>query len=61
MSNKIKIVSDGTASGTRVHAGNTEIDSITKIEFDPICPGGVVSVKLTFCNVELDVVAKLAE
>lgn len=60
MGNKLRIISDGTASGTRVYAGDVEIDEITKIEFLPIEPMGIVEVKLTFKVVELDVVAELA-
>lgn len=60
MTNKLKIVSDGTAMGTHVYAGNIEIEGISKIEFLPILPMGVIEVKLTFKVVELDVVAELA-
>lgn len=60
MSTKLKIISDGTAMGTHVYAGDVEIEGITKIEFEPILPMGIVEVKLTFKVVELDVVAELA-
>lgn len=57
--NKLKIVSDGTARGTRVYAGNTEITGIARIEVLPINPGGLVSAVLTFPAVALDLVAEL--
>ena len=55
----IKIISDGTAAGTRVYAGDTEITGISKIEIKPIMPGGLVECSLHFERVELDSVAGL--
>ena len=57
--NKLKIVSDGTALGTHVYAGNTEINGISCIKILPINPGGLVSAVLTFPVVALDLVADL--
>jgi hypothetical protein len=61
MTQKLKIVSDGTAVGTRVHAGGVELTDVVKIEIDKIEFGTVVKAKITFINVELDVVAELAK
>lgn len=61
MTNKLKIVSDGTAIGTHVHAGGVEITNITEIEIDKIEVGSVVKAKITFIGVELDIVAELAK
>jgi hypothetical protein len=58
MSDRIRIVSDGTAHGTRVlNADGEPIPGVTKIEIEPLEPCGIVRAKLTFHFVELDVVA----
>lgn len=61
MKNKIRIVSDGTAQGTKVFAcginGEVEIGNITRIELLPIEPGGVLQARLTISRVEVDVLA----
>jgi hypothetical protein len=59
--NKIKIISDGTALGTMVHAGGTVISGIQKIEIFPIVPSGMVTARITFILPELDVIAALSD
>ncbi len=67
MSNKIRILSNGTAAGTKVFACNREngidvqIDGVTKIEILPVQPGDLVKVRLELLNVELDLMADLVE
>jgi hypothetical protein len=46
MSN-VKIVSDGTAQGTKVFVGDNYIKGLTKVEIEPIKPGEPVRAKLT--------------
>jgi hypothetical protein len=55
---KLRIVSDGTAQGTKVYCGEHEIQGITRLEILPIEVGGVVTAKLTFSAVELDMEAE---
>jgi hypothetical protein len=57
----LKIVSDGTARGTRVFSQNTEITGIARIEILPIESDEFVSAVLTFTAVEMDLVAKLKD
>lgn len=58
---KLKIVSDGTARGTRVFSQNAEITGIARIEILPIEPDELVTAVLTFSNVEIDLVLELKE
>ncbi len=60
MVQKLKIVSDGTAQGTKVYAGNTQLTGIIRLELEPVEAGEPVVAKLTFDSVELDMVADLA-
>ena len=54
----INIVSDGTAFGIKVYGENgTKISGITRNELIPIVPHGLVSARLTFAAVKLDMVA----
>lgn len=46
MSN-VKIISDGTAKGTKVFVNEEYIKGLTKIEIAPIQPGGIVTAMLT--------------
>ena len=58
MSATIRIVSDGTAKGTRVYtADGYEIKGIRAITFSKIEPGGMVEAQLDFGLVRLDVTA----
>lgn len=64
--NKIRIVSDGTPTGTRVFACNrengidVELHSVTGIEFLPIsCEDPIPRVNITFAMPEIDVMADL--
>ena len=65
--NKIRIVSDGTAASTKVFAVNRDngmdiqLDSISSIEILPIEPNCVNRVRLTFVNVEYDILADLED
>ena len=54
---KLKIVSDGTAHGTKLYSpdGNL-IKNITSIKISPIVPNSLVTATVEFCNVELDMV-----
>lgn len=58
---KIRITSDGTEAGTTVFVGDTEIGGIASIEIGDILPHGVVSAKLEFMAVELDIKADPVE
>lgn len=60
MENKIRIVSDGTAKGTKIYAGDVEIGDVTRIELLPIESDGVVQARIAFARVELDVIAEQA-
>lgn len=60
MSN-VKIVSDGTAQGTKVFIGDDYIKGLTKVEIEPIKPGGLVKAKLTINMVTLRAELKNAE
>jgi hypothetical protein len=57
MSNqKVRIVSDGTAYGTRVlNADGTQIPNVARIEILPIEPNGIVQARVTLNLVELGV------
>lgn len=67
MANKIRVVSDGTAMGTRIFACNREngadieLTGVDGIEFYPLKPGGVLGVRLSFIQAEIDVLADLKE
>lgn len=52
----LKLVSDGTAMGTRLLlADGTSIPCIKKIEMTPVHPDGFVDVVVTFGRVDLDI------
>lgn len=54
----IRIVSDGTAHGTRIEtASGEQVCNVLKIEVMPIEPGGTVNARLTVAMVALDLVA----
>lgn len=57
---KIRIVSDGLSTGTKVYCDGAEIGGITKIEILPLVAGDpeFVSARLTFGAAELDITAK---
>lgn len=55
---KLRIISDGTAANTQIYAGTEQLGSVIKIEFDPLDPGGLLTVHLT-AIAELDVIAEL--
>lgn len=55
MSN-VKIISDGTAGGTKVFVGNEIMSGVSLIEIDPILPGGLVRARLTVCVVALEMI-----
>lgn len=55
MSN-VKIISDGTAGGTKVFVGNEIMSGVSLIEIDPILPGGLVRARLTVCVVDLEMI-----
>lgn len=62
MSDKVRIVSDGTAAGTRVlNADGTPLPGVARIEILPLDPAGVVQARLTLSFVELDMVAQVDE
>jgi hypothetical protein len=61
MSDKIRIESDGTSIGTKVFIGDEVIKGITKIEFPPIVPGGLISARITFMSAEFILKLKEAE
>ena len=52
---KIKIISDGTSLGTKVLHNGKSIFGITKIEIDNIKKDTVVTARLTFDLVDLDI------
>lgn len=54
---KIRIVSDGTTYGTFVTTNGVRIEGITKIEFEPITPNGLILAKLTLIVDSLDIEA----
>ena len=56
-----KIVSDGTAQGTKVFIGDDYIKGLTKIEIEPINPGELIRAKLTVDMVTLRAELKDAE
>lgn len=60
-SGKVKIVSDGTAVGTRVFAGNAEIKGVYAIEFERIVPDEFIRVTLGIHSPKLEIVATLLE
>jgi hypothetical protein len=53
---KLRIVSDGTAANTQIYAGDEQLAGVTKIEFEPLEPGGLLMVRLT-AMAEIDVMA----
>lgn len=54
---RVKIVSDGTSQGTRVHVGDEFMSGITKIEVNPIKPDGLVTANITvdFAQLQLGI------
>lgn len=60
---KLRIVSDGTGSGTIITAIDeslgveVRIDNVISIQFDELVADGQLVAKLTLFNVELDVIA----
>lgn len=52
MSN-LKIISDGTADGTRIYVGNERMSGVARIEIEPILPFGLVRATLTVDFVSL--------
>jgi hypothetical protein len=57
---RLRIVSDGTAANTQIYAGDEQLSGITRIEFEPLEPGGLLMVRLT-AMAEIDVVAEDAD
>lgn len=54
---KIKIVSDGTAHGTKLYNSDGNlIQNITSIKISPIVPNSLVTATVEFCNVELEMI-----
>lgn len=58
---QLKIISDGTAKGTRVVFGDSFIEGITRIKINPIKPGGLVSAEISICQVALELAIKDAD
>ncbi|KVZ57519.1 hypothetical protein WL19_03380 [Burkholderia ubonensis] len=62
MNENVRIVSDGTAQGTRVlNADGTPIPGVERIEILPLDPNGVVQARVTLNFVELDMVAQVEQ
>jgi hypothetical protein len=57
---KLRIVSDGTAIGTHIYAGDQELMGVVRIDFDPLEAGGMLTVRLT-AYAEIDVTAQDAD
>lgn len=61
MPGRIRIISDGTAMGTRVlNADGAAIPGVMRVEILPIEPSGAVTARLTLGLVELELEAELA-
>ena len=58
---KILINSDGTPQGTKVFAGNTELEGITSIKWELKDAQSIAKVTLTFLDVEIRAVGELEE
>jgi hypothetical protein len=58
---KLHIISDGTGIGTQIYVNNKKVTNVSKIEFEDIVPNCLVTAKLTFINVELDINGNLNE
>lgn len=43
----VTIISDGTSQGTKIQIGEEFLSGITRIEIEPITPGGFVRARLT--------------
>jgi len=57
-----KIISDGTVEGTKVLVDGVALKGVSRIEIDPIVPGGAVLVRVTqLFQAELDVATMLPE
>lgn len=50
---KLKIVSDGTAKGTKVLAGDIEVEVVCEIDIHTMCPGRNISASIRVLRVEL--------
>lgn len=66
MNNKVRIISDGTAVGTKVfvcdeNGIDIEIDNIVMIEFMPLAPQGLLTVRLSLLAPQIDVIAGLSK
>jgi hypothetical protein len=62
MTPKLKIVSDGTAHGTKVYTESGEqLTGITGIDIHPLRPGEPVRATLSFVLVELELTAEQVE
>lgn len=53
---QVKIVSDGTAIGTKVFVDGIQLPNVTRIEFDPMVPFQPISCKISLFDVACDVV-----
>jgi hypothetical protein len=58
---QITITSDGTSQGTQVKFGDDFIKGVTKIEFNPMEIGGIVTAKITLNSVAIKMALKDAE
>lgn len=59
MARIVRIVSNGTSTGTHVYLDSGEkVTNITKIEFNPLESGKILSCSLTFVNVAVDLLVK---
>ncbi|PVX86466.1 hypothetical protein [Paraburkholderia unamae] len=62
MTDRIKIISDGTSMGTRVlNADGAPVPGVMRVEILPIEPNGIVVAHLTVGLVELDIDASVTE
>lgn len=61
MTSNIKIISDGTAQGTKVMVGDHFVEGITRIEVKPVKPFGVVEAVITVSMPALELALKNAE
>lgn len=43
----VTIISDGTATGTKVLVGDQLLKNVTRVEISPVLPGGILTAKLT--------------
>ena len=52
--NNVKIISDGTARGTKVLVGGVEMVGVSEIRIDPIRPGGLVTATISLLAPGID-------